>query len=147
MIFGVFIIDFIFEYIQSQSYNMDLIFQCVIICMGFIGFYNGPLNKEEYENEKKRVAIWEKYYQLKKFGDKLSDEKKSPIEEAFAEFMRSLEKRDDEAIDSAMEKINTAWTAASEEIYKASQDEAANSENVDSKDTPSDDVKDVEFEE
>ena len=37
-----------------------------------------------------------------------------------------------EAIDSAMEKINTAWTAASEEIYKASQDEAANSENVDS---------------
>ena len=47
-----------------------------------------------------------------------------------------------------MEKINTVWTAASEEMYKATQ-ENSNSSNDDSKSDGSsdDDVTDVEFEE
>ena len=73
--------------------------------------------------------------------------KKAPIEEALAELKKAHESKDLEAIDSAMETINTAWTAASEEMYKASQAEGANPENSDSNESPSDDVTDVEFEE
>ena len=52
-----------------------------------------------------------------------------------------------EAIDSAMETINTAWTAASEEMYKASQTEGNNPENTGTDENSSNDVTDVEFEE
>jgi len=45
-----------------------------------------------------------------------------------------------------MEKINTAWTAASEEMYKASQEEGAAAEGAQEQ-TATDDVTDVEFEE
>ena len=45
-----------------------------------------------------------------------------------------------------MEKINAAWTSASEEMYKASQEEKP-SENTKTTDNNSDDVTDVEFEE
>ena len=45
-----------------------------------------------------------------------------------------------------MEKINTAWTAASEEMYKASQEQGTpNDEGT--TDNTADDVTDVEFEE
>ena len=92
--------------------------------------------------------IFQTEKQLKEFGDKLSDDKKAPIQEALTELKTAHEKKDLDAIDSAMEKINTAWTAASEEMYKATQ-ENSNSSNDDSKSDGSsdDDVTDVEFEE
>ena len=47
-----------------------------------------------------------------------------------------------------METINTAWSAASEEMYKASQEAGANPEGAEaSENNTSDDVTDVEFEE
>ena len=51
-----------------------------------------------------------------------------------------------DAIDVAMEQINTAWTTASEEMYKASQDTNSTDEAEASGNT-ADDVTDVEFEE
>ena len=92
--------------------------------------------------------IFQTEKQLKEFGDKLSDDKKAPIQEALTELKTAHEKKDLDAIDSAMEKINAAWTAASEEMYKATQ-ENSNSSNDDSKSDGSsdDDVTDVEFEE
>ncbi|MDC0204884.1 molecular chaperone DnaK, partial [Flavobacteriales bacterium] len=63
--------------------------------------------------------IFQTEKQLKEFGDKLSDDKKAPIQEALTELKSAHESKDLEAIDTAMEKINTAWTAASEEMYKA----------------------------
>ena len=107
-------------------------------------------NKAKETAEKVNAAdgmIFQTEKQLKEFGDKLSDDKKAPIEEALAELKKAHESKDLEAIDSAMETINTAWTAASEEMYKASQTEGANPESTDSDETPSDDVTDVEFEE
>jgi len=83
---------------------------------------------------------------LKEFGEKLSDDKKAPIEEALTELKAAHESKDLEAIDTAMEKINAAWTAASEEMYKASQEEGAAAEGGTSE-TATDDVTDVEFEE
>ena len=84
--------------------------------------------------------------QLKEFGEKLSDDKKKPIEDALVELKAAHESKDLEPIDAAMEKINTAWTAASEEMYKASQEEGAAAEGTQA-DPVTDDVTDVEFEE
>ena len=89
------------------------------------------------------AMIFQTEKQLKEFGDKLSDDKKKPVEEALAELKSAHESKDLNNIDAAMEKINNAWKSASEEMYKASQD-ASTSEGKDSK---SDDVTDVEFEE
>ena len=107
-------------------------------------------NKAKETAEKVNAAdgmIFQTEKQLKEFGDKLSEDKKAPIEESLAELKKAHESKDLEAIDSAMETINTAWTAASEEMYKASQTEGTNSENAGADDNPSDDVTDVEFEE
>ena len=90
--------------------------------------------------------IFQTEKQLKEFGEKLSDDKKAPIEEALVELKAAHESKDLESIDAAMEKINTAWTAASEEMYKASQEEGAATEGAQA-DPATDDVTDVEFEE
>ena len=90
--------------------------------------------------------IFQTEKQLKEFGEKLSDDKKAPIEEALVELKAAHESKDLESIDTAMEKINTAWTAASEEMYKASQEEGAAAEGEQA-DPATDDVTDVEFEE
>ena len=90
--------------------------------------------------------IFQTEKQLKEFGEKLSDDKKTPIEEALVELKAAHESKDLAAIDTAMEKINTAWTAASEEMYKASQEEGAAAEGNQADET-TDDVTDVEFEE
>ena len=52
-------------------------------------------------------------------------------------------------LDSAMEKINNAWKSASEEMYKASQEAGANTNQQEEQKevTSNDDVTDVEFEE
>merc|ERR1711871_690849 len=67
------------------------------------------------------AMIFQTEKQLKEFGDKLSDDKKKPIEEALEELKKSYESKDLEKIDPALEKINEAWKAASEEMYKAQQ--------------------------
>ena len=91
--------------------------------------------------------IFQTEKQLKEFGDKLSDDKKQPIETALVELKKAHESKDLPAIDSALENINNAWQAASEEMYKATQ-EAQDSEGPSEVNAESgDDVTDVEFEE
>merc|ERR1712224_1161484 len=89
--------------------------------------------------------IFQTEKQLKEFGEKLSDDKKAPIEAALADLKKAHESKDLTSIDTAMEKMNASWKAASEEMYKASQQEGANAENP-TQDT-TDDVTDVDFEE
>lgn len=60
--------------------------------------------------------------QLKEYGDKIPADKKEPIEKAVAELKKAHESKDIAAIDTAMEALNTAWTAASEDLYKATQE-------------------------
>jgi molecular chaperone DnaK len=92
--------------------------------------------------------IFQTEKQLKEFGEKLSDDKKKPIEDALAELKKAHESKDLDAIDTAMETINTAWTAASEEMYKASQETEANpADGAEASENTTDDVTDVEFEE
>ena len=78
--------------------------------------------KEEIEKLNNADAlIFQTEKQLKEFGDKIPAEKKQPIEEALKELKDAHQKKDVAAIDTAMEKLNTQWQAASEEMYKATQ--------------------------
>jgi molecular chaperone DnaK len=59
--------------------------------------------------------------QLKEFGDKVPADKKAPIEAALNKLKEAHKSQDVAAVDSAMTELNQAWTAASEELYKAQQ--------------------------
>ena len=65
---------------------------------------------------------------MKEFGDKISADKKAPIETALANLKEAHASQDTAKVDSALEAMNTAWTAASEEIYKAQAAGAAGPE-------------------
>ena len=93
------------------------------------------------------AMIFQTEKQLKEFGEKLSDDKKAPIEAALVELKKAHESKDLTAIDSAMETINTAWSAASEEMYKDTQGAQPNPEGQPTPEASTDDVTDVEFEE
>ncbi|WPP52808.1 molecular chaperone DnaK [Catalinimonas niigatensis] len=69
--------------------------------------------------------IFQTEKQLKEYGDKLSEGNKKPIEEALAELKDAHSKQDLEAIDAAMNKLNTAWQNASQEMYQAAGAEQA----------------------
>ena len=96
--------------------------------------------------------IFQTESQLKEFGEKLSEDKKKPIEEALEELKKAYETKDVAVIDPALDKINEAWKNASEEMYKAqaeggngqaAPDPAAGADPA----TGGDDVQDVDFEE
>ena len=85
--------------------------------------------KAKDEIEKVNAAdsmIFQSEKNLKDYGDKLPADKKSAIESALADLKSAHASKNIPAIDSAMEKINAAWQAASEDMYKAQQQGGAN---------------------
>ena len=96
------------------------------------------------------TMIFQTDSQLKEFGEKLSDDKKKPIQDALEALKKSYESKDLELIKTDLEKINEAWKNASEELYKAQAESSKESEKStvnDNKKTKDDDVQDVDFEE
>ena len=98
------------------------------------------------------AMIFQTVKQLKEFGDKLSDDKKQPIEAALEELKKAYETKDIAIIDPALEKINEAWKVASEEMYKAQQEAQATGgdsgpEAGSEAQSEGDNVEDVDFEE
>jgi len=98
------------------------------------------------------AMIFQTEKQLSEFGDKLSDDKKKPIESALEELKKAYESKDVALVSPALEKINEAWKVASEEMYKAqaagqegpsTDGEAAGTDNA----KEGDNVEDVDFEE
>lgn len=69
--------------------------------------------------------IFQTEKQLKEFGDKIPADKKAPIEQALNKLKEAHKQQDVASIDAATAEMNTAWTAASEEIYKATQGQGA----------------------
>ncbi|AEV98452.1 molecular chaperone DnaK [Niastella koreensis] len=65
--------------------------------------------------------IFQTEKQLKEYGDKIPADKKAPIENALNKLKEAHKSQDIEAIDAASTEMNNAWTAASEELYKATQ--------------------------
>ena len=93
--------------------------------------------------------IFQTEKQLKDFGDKLSDEKKKPIESALEGLKKAHESKDLEKIDETLNTINEAWKNASEELYKAQAEQAPQEGEAASAEPAKegDDVQDVDFEE
>jgi molecular chaperone DnaK len=94
--------------------------------------------------------------QLKELGDKIPADKKAPIEAALASLKEAQKAQDIAKIDAAIAEINTAWTAASEHLYKGTQEGAGpqsatggqpNSNEQSNADKNAENVTDAEFEE
>lgn len=66
--------------------------------------------------------IFQTEKQLSEFGDKIPEDKKKPIEDALAELKTAHSSQDIDAINAAMEKLNTVFQAASQEMYNAQQE-------------------------
>ncbi|HYV53412.1 MAG TPA: molecular chaperone DnaK [Chitinophagaceae bacterium] len=80
------------------------------------------VEKEKIEKLNNADAlIFQTEKQLKEYGDKIPADKKTVIENAAQQLREAHKKQDIAGIDAATASLNTAWTAASEEIYKAGQ--------------------------
>src|SRR6476660_6507482 len=94
---------------------------------------NEATDKVEKEKIDKMNAadalIFQTEKQLKEYGDKIPADKKTVIENAAEQLKEAHKKQDLAAIDSAMASLNSAWTAASEELYKATQQAGAEQSN------------------
>jgi molecular chaperone DnaK len=122
---------------------------------------NADTDKQAKERaEKLNMAdslIFQTEKQMKEIGDKIPADKKSAIESALTDLKEAHKIQDIAAIDKASEAMNSAWQAASQDIYQAqqngagsegnSQDFGAGTDAGSSSKGSSDDVTDVEFEE
>jgi molecular chaperone DnaK len=87
--------------------------------------------KRKEEAEKLNAAdslIFQTEKQLKEYGDKLPADKKEPIEAALKELKAAHESKDLPSIDAAMEKLNTVFQAASQEMYANQEGAGAGAE-------------------
>ena len=90
-------------------------------------------NEEKDKQEKERIEkinaadsnIFATEKQLKEYGDKIPADKKLAIEGALAKLKEAHKNADIAAIDAAIAELNTAWQAASQEIYQAQQAQQA----------------------
>ncbi|MBP6287930.1 MAG: molecular chaperone DnaK [Ferruginibacter sp.] len=89
-------------------------------------------NEASDKAEKERVEkinqadslIFQTEKQLKEYGEKIPADKKGAIEASLTKLKDAHKAQDLAAIDAAMTEMNAAWTAASEDMYKATQEGA-----------------------
>ncbi len=98
-------------------------------------------------------TIFQTEKQLAEIGDKLPADKKQPIEDALNKLKEAHKAQDLEAINTAIEELNTVFQAASQDIYNAQEQEQGGQPGPDAgaqggQQAKSDDeVTDVDFEE
>ena len=108
------------------------------------------LEKESIEKLNKADSlIFQTEKQLKEYGDKLSDNNKANITSAVEALKSAHGSKNLEGIDAAMANLNSAWEAASSEMYASSQAEVAGAgpEAGASNSTTGEGVSDVDYEE
>ena len=84
--------------------------------------------------------------QISEYGDKIPADKKQPIEDALAALKVEFEAKNMENLNAAMERLNTAFQAASQEMYSASNEGGAD-QGAQANTNPQEEVTDVDFEE
>ena len=108
------------------------------------------IEKEKVEKINQADAlIFQSDKQLKEYGEKLSEGNKSAIESALSELKVAHASQDLASIDAGLEKLNAAWTAASQEMYAAGENPGGSDANP-SQDNNADangGAEDVAFEE
>jgi molecular chaperone DnaK len=105
--------------------------------------------KEEADKINQADAIiFQTEKQLSEYGDKIPEDKRAPIDEALAELKKAHESKDMEAIDVTMEKLNTVFQAASEDMYAQAGEEGQPQEGAEgSESADAENAEDVDFEE
>ncbi len=115
-------------------------------------------NAESDKREKERIdklnqadsTIFQTEKQLKEFGDKIPADKRGPIDSALEKLKEAHKAQNIEDIDKYMDELNTAFQAASQDMYNA-QNPQADGAQQDAQpgqdNTGGDDVTDVDFEE
>lgn len=108
--------------------------------------------KKKEEAEKLNTAdnlIFSTEKQLKEYGDKIPADKKGAIETALGELKQAYDSKDLSRIDGAVETLNKAWEAASQDMYNAQQQagQSGPEANGAASKNPNDEVTDVDFEE
>ena len=108
-------------------------------------------NKAKEEVDKLNAAdslIFQTEKQMEEFGEKLPADKKEPIESALAELKIAHEAKDLVAMEPAMEKLNTVFQAASQDMYaQGGAEGAAEGQPAGDAGANEDEVTDVDFEE
>ncbi|MEN9994654.1 MAG: hypothetical protein RL762_1311 [Bacteroidota bacterium] len=109
-------------------------------------------NKRREEAEMVNKAdslIFQTERQLKEYGDKIPADKKQPIEDALAALKTEFEAKNMANLQPAMDRLNEVFSAASQDMYNASNDQgAASDQGADSgSGSAQDEVTDVDFEE
>ena len=107
--------------------------------------------KEEIDKVNQADAlIFQTEKQLKEYGEKIPADKKGAIETGLAELKEAHKNKNLSAIDAASAKLNAAWQAASEDMYKTSQNDQQQQPNTNTQQeskTSDSEVTDVDFEE
>jgi molecular chaperone DnaK len=97
--------------------------------------------------------IFQTEKQLKEFGDKLSEGNKSAINGALEKLKEAHKSQDGAQIDTAVANLNNAWSAASTEMYNATNNSGAADSNAGANanaggsSSDANNVSDVEYEE
>jgi molecular chaperone DnaK len=90
--------------------------------------------------------IFQTEKQIKEFGDKISEENKTDLEETLAKLKTAHSEQNLEQIDVVMNELNEKWSKISTELY--SQAQATGETTVQEGETPSDpQAEEVQFEE
>ncbi|MBO8465952.1 MAG: molecular chaperone DnaK [Bacteroidetes bacterium] len=76
------------------------------------------------------AMIFQSEKNLKDYGDKIPADKRAAIESALTQLKSAYESKDISSINSALENINNAWHAASEDMAKAAQQQQGPSQNA-----------------
>ena len=104
--------------------------------------------KEKVEKLNQADAlIFQTEKQLKEFGDKIPADKKSEIEAAIAELKTAHQSQDLNAVDTAMNKLNSIFQAATAEMYKNAGSEPNGTAGGNSGNNGNAEVTDVDYEE
>ena len=90
--------------------------------------------------------IFQTENQLKELGDKLPADKKAPIEAALQKLKDAHKAQDLAAVDAAMNELNTAFQAASAEMYAQTGGQAGPQPGADAG-QQGDHIQDADFEE
>lgn len=112
-------------------------------------------NADEDRKQKERIEklnqadslIFQTEKQLKDFGDKLPDDKKSEIEAAIQELRTAHQAQDIDAIDKAMGKLNSIFQQATSQMYQQAGQSEQSQSSQDGGGNAGPEVTDVDYEE
>jgi molecular chaperone DnaK len=113
------------------------------------------LNAEDDKKKQKEAellnkadsVIFQTEKQLKEFGDKIPADKKQPIDDALAELKTQYEAKNLDNLEAALEKLETVFQAASQDMYNASNAAGESGASNEPTGNPQDEVTDIDFEE